>query len=129
MEATTCDCQACRAMCQHSVCLPTPAEARELVRQGYADRLGVYRFADGAGYVAPATVGHEGKTLPHTNFGRCTFSSEKGCELHGLGLKPWEGRHAHHSRPWQQIRLAAVMQWKGKQFESVAAQLKRAQHG
>lgn len=127
MTPIACNCEACRSMCAHSVCLPTPSEARDLVKR-YPGRMGAYVFADGAGYIAPATVGHEGKTLSHTRAGACTFHGEGGCELHDNG-KPLEGRLAHHTRPWQAVRLHVIQHWHGKQFESVRASLTRVNNG
>lgn len=127
MQQVSCSCQSCKSMCSNSVCLPKPEEARALIRAGYANRLGVYVFDDGRGYVAPATKGHEGKTLPHTNVGGCTFQSSDGlCELHDRNLKPFEGRMSCHDRPYQSIRIEAISSWKGRQFDSVRASLEKA---
>jgi hypothetical protein len=115
-------------MCEDSTCMPTPDEARALIRAGYGARLATYqvqpdpeRFA----WVGPAPAGSEGaRGLPDSKRG-CTFHVGGRCELHNLGLKPWEGRMAHHSRAWQPIRLAAMRSWRGKQFVSVLATLDR----
>jgi hypothetical protein len=112
-------------MCAHSVCLPTPAQARELVRR-HPDRMAVYKFdnlGDGVGVVAPATVGRADEVLTRTNLGPCTFFKDGGCELHGSALKPFEGQIAHHTRGWMPVRAVALSKWKGKQFQSVATSL------
>ena len=97
-------------MCAHSVCLPTPQEAEQLLAR-FPTRMGKYQFDDGRVYTAPATVGHEGETLPTTNVGACTFRLSSGlCELHDNG-KPLEGRIAHHNIPWQQARLHVIATW------------------
>lgn len=124
----SCRCPKCRAMCSHSVCLPTPKEARELLRRGYALRMAVYQFKPGSdsdSYVGPATKGREDEVLNRTNYGACTFHKDGLCELHDLGLKPLEGRATHHDRDWREARLQVVKTWKGKAFESVSSQLNR----
>lgn len=115
-------------MCAHSVCLPTPDEARNLIRKGYAARMAVYRFAPGDehAYVGPAVAGRAHEELPRTNMGPCSFFSDGLCELHDLGLKPLEGRLACHDRDWRIVRLEVQRTWKGKSFQSVAAALKAA---
>lgn len=107
-----CSCHQCQAMCANSVCLPTPKEVGQLVKQGYGNRLATYQFDSNSLYQAPATVGYENKILPRTNMGACTFFKNGKCELHDLGLKPLEGRLAHHSRPWQLVRLEVIKHWK-----------------
>lgn len=131
MSATeiTCECPACAAMCAGSTCLPTPDEARALIKAGYGDRLATYRFApdlEKLAFVGPAPKGQEGaRDLKHTRRG-CTFFDGKHCELHGLGLKPLEGRLAHHTRRWEPIRMGMAAHWRGKSFNSVLATLSRS---
>lgn len=109
MKQVSCDCPKCRAMCEHSVCLPTPQEAASLLER-FPTRMGKYRFDDGREYTAPATVGFEGRVLSNTNMGSCTFHKNGLCELHNNG-KPLEGRLAHHDTPWQQVRLHVISTW------------------
>ncbi len=127
----SCDCAQCQAMCNSSTCLPTPQEARELVRRGYGPRLATYRFMPDPARLAvlgPAPRGQEGaQDLPHTQAGPCTFFQDGLCELHALRLKPLEGRLAHHSIPWQPVRLHLLSHWKGRQFDSVASAWRRQQ--
>ena len=127
MTEVVCDCERCASMCAHSTCLPTPDEARALIRAGFADRLATYQWLDAPGkrFVGPAPRGQDGaRDLPHTRTG-CTFFDGRHCELHSLGLKPLEGRVAHHTRHWYPIRLHVQAHWRGKQFESVRAMLDR----
>jgi len=118
----SCACDKCKSMCSTSVCVPTPKEARELIRLGYASRLGVYKCSpidDSSSFIAPATVGREGEVLNKTTSGPCTFHKDGLCELHDKGLKPFEGRIAHHDRPWLEVRLQALKHWRGKTYQSV----------
>jgi hypothetical protein len=132
LAPVTCACEQCKAMCAESTCLPTPDEARELVRMGYGSRLATYDFGAAIGrtdirFVGPAPKGHEGARDLRSPKGRCTFFTEDGrCEIHRH--KPLEGRLAHHTRNWQPIRVGMAAHWRGKRFDSVLAQLDRATH-
>lgn len=127
----TCACERCKGMCAGSTCLPTPDEARRLIRAGYATRLATYHFA-GLSFVGPAPAGREGAlNLTHTRYGACTFFREGLCELHDKGLKPLEGRIAHHDRHWLDVRLEVEQHWRGRRFDSVLAALRKkgSEHG
>lgn len=130
MTPITCACDRCRDACARSTCLPTPDEARALIRAGLGDRLATYEF-DGQRFVGPAPKGQEGaRGLWHTRHeGGCTFFDGRHCELHARGLKPLEGRLAHHDRPWLPVRLHVMAHWRGKQFESVDKALYRMSIG
>lgn len=129
LSPLVCACDQCRSMCAHSTCLPTPAEARELIRRGYGPRLATYAFGgvgSGREYVGPAPAGKEGaRALLSTRQGACTFYREGLCELHAVSLKPLEGRIAHHSRHWLPVRAEVQATWRGRQFDSVVAALNR----
>lgn len=109
-------------MCAHSTCLPTPDEARALIKAGFGDRLARYEFLDGSRVVGPAPVDHDGSVLSMTDR-RCAFFKDGLCELHALGLKPMEGRLAHHTRDFRPIRHAVLATWKGKRYESICKAL------
>ena len=129
MQPLVCACERCSAMCASSTCLPTPDEARALIRAGFADRLATYKFSPhdtALRFVGPAPAGQEGaRDVPHNRVA-CTFHKDGLCELHHIRLKPLEGRLAHHDRPWLPIREHVAGTWKGRKFHSVAAQLDRA---
>ena len=103
-------------MCRHSTCLATPGEAQLLRRIGYEDRLSNYYFRDfnekPVVVTGSSPKGHEGKEFTSTRAGRCTFHTDEGkCELHNLGLKPLEGRLAHHDRDWTLVREEILKHW------------------
>lgn len=134
LNSVTCTCPACRQMCADSTCLPTPDEARDLIRRGFGARLATYRFhpdPEKLAAVGPAPAGREGaRDLPMTKTGvPCTFFDGQHCELHAAGLKPWEGRMALHDRPWQPIRMALLRSWAGRRFDSVVVALDNKQRG
>lgn len=122
MQPIQCQCETCRSMCEHSTCLPTPDEARALIRAGHGGRLARYEFLDGSKVIGPAPANHDGSILDMTDRG-CAFYRDGKCELHDAGLKPTEGRLAHHSRPWRPIRLSVLATWKGKRYESMVKRL------
>ena len=97
-------------MCETSTCLPTPQEAAALQAR-FPERMAEYVFSRTV--IAPAPAGREGQGLPlcSTNLGRCTFRSAEGCELHALGLKPMEGRLAHHDRNTDAVRMSVLAHW------------------
>lgn len=129
MSEVDCACPECVAMCAHSTCLPTPDEALALIDAGYAHRLATYRFwpdRTNMAVVGPAPGGLEGaRDLMHTQR-RCTFFDGQHCELHACGLKPLEGRLAHHAKPWRPLRLHLIKQWQHQHFETVTARLERS---
>jgi len=112
-------------MCASSTCLPTPKEARELIRKGFAGRLSTYLFGEKqVKVIGPSPKGYEGsRSLPNTIIGGCSFFSDGLCQLHALGLKPLEGRLANHSRDFVPVRVEVLSHWRGKQYESVLKSL------
>lgn len=102
LKETSCDCEECRSMC-HRPCWGTPKELKRLIDAGYSDRLMKDYWTEANGerteILSPALKGHEKQGAPF--FPRsekgCTFWKDGLCELHDLGLKPSEGRLAHHS--------------------------------
>ena len=129
MKPIQCRCPRCVAMCTKGACVPTPAEALALIKAGYASRLATYQPFIGSteqAVVAPAVVGAEGGTRQRTD-GRCTFHSADGkCELHATGLKPLEGRIAHHTRDWIAVRMHVNARWSDAKFNTVREELKNA---
>lgn len=91
-----CTCDECKAMCV-TPCWPTPAEARELMRLGYTDRMMLDFWVGPDAYiyiVCPAERGHEGGIAGWVSSGGCAFQTEEGlCEVHDV-CKPIEGREA-----------------------------------
>lgn len=107
LKPHACSCEKCRGMCAHSVCLPTPKQALDLLRK-YPDKMGAYEFEDGAMYVAPATKGWLGHILPRTNVGGCVFFDGQKCELHDRGEKPLEGQLSGHGVPPLEVRAHVI---------------------
>jgi hypothetical protein len=124
MTPISCQCEKCQSMCANSTCWPTPDEARALIRAGYADRLARYETLAGDRVIGPAPVDHDGSILSMSTR-QCTFYRSGLCELHDAGLKPLEGRLAHHDRHPLPVRMRVLSEWRGKRYESVMQMMDR----
>lgn len=106
-DSPPCSCSTCKGMCVRP-CWPIPSEILPLIESGYTSSLMLDwwegDFHDGEHdrvyIVCPSSPGREGNYAP--DFlglqSGCIFLTQKGlCRLHPLGLKPTEGRVAHHS--------------------------------
>lgn len=103
-----CSCDRCVTMCETRPCLPTPEEATRL------DPAKTMRVNFGPITVtSPAMVGKEGQEVDGYALGRCVHLHDGLCELHRLGLKPTEGRLAHHSVDWRLPREYVLSLWSG----------------
>lgn len=105
-----CSCSVCKRMCKVSPCFPTPEEAKRIVDAGYGEQLkfSVWKedklFGNGKTWVVVAGGFDE--------VNGCAFLTPEGlCELHDQGLKPLEGRLAHHSRMDMGMRAAVCRTW------------------
>lgn len=110
----SCACEACRAMCRVP-CWPTPDEARRLIRAGHADDLEIVDYEGQGEILAPVDDTTVSGLVLGTASG-CVFWDESGnCRLHRRGLKPLEGRLAHHSitsaRTGRQVRASIAWLW------------------
>lgn len=95
---TECACEKCSFMC-HSPCCGTPEDIGLLMKAGYTDRLMLDDLEGGEDMIKPALKGFEGRRSPWATSSKegCTFWKDGKCELHDLGLKPIQGKLAHHS--------------------------------
>jgi len=98
-----CTCKKCIEMCKTYACLPTPLEAEILINAGYGDRLMLDTrpsTKDGKLLILtlmPAMKGFERRISPmQIGISDCVFLENDRCQLHDLGLKPFEGRVARH---------------------------------
>jgi hypothetical protein len=108
MNESRCSCEKCQRMCETRPCLPTPEEAARLDRTMRVD------FGNGVVVTSPAIEGLEGQTVEGYRTGRCVYFADGLCSLHAKGLKPLEGRLAHHSVPWQGPREHVLSLWAGQ---------------
>jgi hypothetical protein len=110
IKSNSCSCDACIKMCNCYPCQPTPKEAYNLIKVGYAKRLMLKAWPAKNNpklvipSLVPAIVGYEMGVGPLQQYkGSCTFLNKDNlCELHQQGLKPAEGRFARHDTPKEQ---------------------------
>ena len=118
-----CDCDKCSFMC-HGPCCGTPEDMKKLIEHGYAKRLSCDDWEPKPYILKPSLKGYEGKTQPwetHSLKG-CTFWKDGKCELHALGLKPTQGKLAHHEETEEQrleIQNFIIKSWKGEKAKEV----------
>lgn len=125
-DSPPCDCEECKAMCKRP-CWPTPEDAQAILDAGLGGRMMLdgwnpsEEHPKGILLLAPACPGHEGTNAPINPRKSCTFLNAEGqCELHSLGLKPKEGRAAHHASTYKgNIHLAVAESWIGEEGEEI----------
>jgi hypothetical protein len=96
-----CTCDRCIEMCKTYPCMPLPEEAQTLIQKGYGNQLmldtlgSVYEPGGKYAALRPAMVGFEHDLAP-SEIGKapCIFFNNNRCQLHPLGLKPYEGRNS-----------------------------------
>lgn len=100
-----CDCVKCSEMC-HAPCCGTIRDIVKLIEAGYADRLMLDDWPGDTDLIKPALKGHEARTAPWSTLTKkgCTFWKEGKCELHESGLKPTQGKLAHHGNNKDQVK-------------------------
>ena len=131
-----CSCKTCKGMCKRA-CWPTPQEAARLLDAGYANKLMLDAWIGGFDndhkdcyLVCPATPGFGGRWAPGLGDdfdwfgaglrGGCVMHGSDGlCELHDKGLKPFEGRVAHHSKDVPRLHEAVARTWYSNEGRAV----------
>lgn len=138
LPESVCSCEACVQMCRRRPCWGTPEDIQRLIDAGFARSLmrdwwegGVNTEASSIDVIAPAIVGYEGHSAPSWPDGACTFLTPDGlCSLHDRGLKPTEGRVAHHTTladgPHPDLHRMVAALWESDEGRAVAANWHRA---
>jgi hypothetical protein len=126
---TDCDCERCSSMC-HAPCCGTPEDFDRLIKAGYAKRLMFDDLPGGPNMLKPALKFFEGERSPWMvlSIEGCTFWKDGRCELHHLGLKPIQGKLAHHSNTDLQIKEIENLihnSWETKEGEEVIEKWKK----
>lgn len=131
-----CSCDTCQSMCK-TPCWPTPAEAKRLIDAGYGPRLRCDYWVGGGPGGADVLVlsgalderlGDIKPGWPTEDGLECNFKVNGLCELHDKGLKPWEGRIAHHGRNGKGDREKIVAMWNNTEAQKLASDW-IAEHG
>lgn len=108
-KVTECRCAKCQSQC-HTPCLGTPEDILKLINAGYANRLAPTTwFAGVIMGVHPRPI-EMVQPIEEGN-GYCTFFHDGLCELHDLGLKPTEGKLAHHSIRVDNFNVKKSLAW------------------
>lgn len=98
IDSPSCQCDICNSMCTRP-CWGTPAEIEAIIDAGLWGNLMLdYWIGDKYDIYIPcgASPGRECKVAGSWPTGVCAFFKNGGCSLHAAGLKPIEGRVAHH---------------------------------
>ncbi|WP_462353883.1 hypothetical protein [Alistipes timonensis] len=103
-----CKCKICQSFCQ-TPCLGTPEDILRLFDAGYGDKLKLTYWGVGMLYGMlnyPILM----VQLSHQPTG-CVLFRNGLCELHELGLKPTEGRLAHHILTSENLSFRKSLSW------------------
>jgi hypothetical protein len=134
-----CSCQACKDMCKRP-CWGTPAEMEKIIAAGFGSKLMLdyYVMDDETVYnLCGAFPGYEAKEAPFwpgPSHGKCMFLTPKRslCQLHRKGLKPIEGRVAHHSdvvekinKHFMNIHYLVELSWQTKRGRELIASFRK----
>lgn len=148
-DSSPCSCATCQGYCSRP-CWTTPEDAERLLDAGEAPRLMLDAWLESKELpttylVCPANPGHEGAMAPgledDSPFGSLFFSiglltgdnpmlsgcvmhrGDGGCDLHARGLKPSEGRIAHHAngRANDNLHLACAVAWNSPDGRRIVA--------
>lgn len=95
------------------MCLGTPKDITNLIRAGYTNRLANTLWRAGEKDGIPPLTMIQARKEAHG----CTFLTKDGlCELHDKGLKPTEGRLAHHDKlDNDELHYAVARTWESEQ--------------
>lgn len=105
-----CSCDRCVSMCKTTPCIPTPSDVAMLIKKGYK------RYLTPAVLGAPEVIKITGRPISiimprfNKNTG-CVFLENNRCVLHNLGLKPSEGKIAHHNGTDSECFKLIIMSW------------------
>ena len=96
IKETSCSCDKCKNMCRTAPCLGTPEDIIKICEAGFQGKIALTGWATGL----VMGVYHKPITMLQAKFenGKCSFLDDNDlCILHDLGLKPTEGKLAHHN--------------------------------
>lgn len=95
MRVHSCSCNDCQGMCRSTPCIGTPEDILRIINAGHIHKLELTKW--GAGTIICGMPIILMVTPRQLDNGQCSFFTPDGlCELHEAGLKPTEGKLAHH---------------------------------
>lgn len=132
IKPTECSCDKCKTMC-HGPCWGTVEDIKRIIEAGLESRLQVDWYegdddGEDTEVLTPALKGREMEyslSYPRSLRG-CTFWNNGLCDLHASGLKPTEGKLAHHSiigdkKIHQDIHMAVLETWRTDEGRALVA--------
>lgn len=105
---TNCTCPVCRSYCQ-TPCLGTPDDIMRLLEAGYAAKLTLTYWAEGMLIDVMETPIAMVQLIMRPE--GCILFRDGLCELHTRGLKPTEGRLAHHILTEENLSFRKSLSW------------------
>jgi hypothetical protein len=130
-QPISCNCEKCKQMCQRTPCLGTPHDILALIEAGYIDKVCYTEWAAGM------ALGHTRQPIPMVQLkstgskvdGCCICYHDGKCELHENGLKPTEGKLAHHEvsamelRPEYNLTYQVAIEWTKEENSDVIGEI------
>lgn len=127
-KESVCACETCQSYCARRPCWPTPEEADKILDAGFARRLMRDWWVDEpyVYIICPANEGCGGEDAPSwPSPSPCLLFKNGLCELHGLGLKPFEGRAAHHDNDGSTVHKDVADTWRTTKGKEVVERWQR----
>lgn len=108
-KPSECACKDCVQLCKISPCIGTPTDILNIMKAGHGDQLVYTKWAAGIKQGIPVIS----MIQPYYDIERecCSFLdlSQKKCLLHAEGLKPTEGKLAHHSMGHLGVKMGVYL--------------------
>lgn len=110
LQETACSCSACQSMCRNVPCLGTPEDIAAIMEAGFGHNLSKTIWGvDARNGTGPLID----MIQPMLTSRGCIFLNPDGkCDLHERGLKPTEGRLAHHAQAPTPLAKLVAEEWK-----------------
>lgn len=130
-QPISCNCEKCKQMCQRTPCLGTPQDILALINAGHVDKVCYTEWAAGIilGHITRPIPMVQIKTKNGNRDGSCVFYNDGKCELHENGLKPTEGKLAHHEvsaielRPEYNLTYQVAIEWTKEENSDVIREI------
>lgn len=104
-----CQCAECKSRCKKVPCLGTPQDILRLIEAGYGRKLVPVLWM--AGIASGAIRFPVPMVQPRRTPSGCVFFEDGLCVLHGLGLKPTEGRLSYHTLIIEDFFFTKSLTW------------------
>lgn len=129
---SNCSCEKCVRMCHRKPCWPIPLEAKNLIDAGFANKLALdwwWSMKDDKdiALLSPAFTPEFTEDPFKIPFGKgtCVFLNIDKCDLHNLGLKPFEGRIASCKEKHETLHKFVARTWDNDDARSLIEEWKK----